>query len=317
MTEDSMKRLVFDYLKIFMILAVIICLIEVLSVWEPTRWPIAYLTDSADYISGNVGAGEIIPYIERAQYSNGATKLIIGDSVCHQIFSGLQELNDDYLIIGSNGAITMAGQYILFTEFLKNHPDATDVYLFVLPGSLERSFDTDWGYQYAAMPFIETDTLRDLDYDTIDIMRQTYGSLFMRYRVASIIDRSALDRKLYLNILKEHTSGYEMDYPYELADRYVVRINDICNENGIAFHMYSVPVCESSRGSVQELEDTYDSSLLSSVMPEYFDSIYYYAEEQAADGVHFSGDYANQQHYNEIIRQMYANTDLLETLRLE
>lgn len=312
-----MKRLVFDYIRIFIIVALVMCLMEVLSVWEPTRWPIAYLTDSVDYISGNVGAGEIVPYIERAEYPNGATKLIIGDSVCHQMFSDLQELNDDYLIIGSNGAITMAGQYILFTEFIENHPDATDVYLFVLPGSLERSFDTNYGYQYAVMPFVETDTLKDLDYDTIDIMRKTYGSLFMRYKVVSVIDRSALDRKLYLNKLKAETEGYEQEYPYELADRYIGRINDICNENGIAFHMYPVPVCESSRGSVQELESLYDSSMLSSFASDFFDMIYYFDEEQAADGVHFSGEYADQKHYNELIRQMYSDTGLLETLRLE
>ncbi len=60
----------------------------------------------------------------------------------------------------------MSGQYILVEEFLKHHPQATDVYLSVIEDSLITDYETGYGYQYGVMPFAETDTLKLLDPET-------------------------------------------------------------------------------------------------------------------------------------------------------
>ena len=41
------------------------------------------------------------------------------------------------------------------------------------------------------------------------------------------------------------------------------------------------------------------------------------AYEQFGDGTHFTGDYANQEHYNEIIKEMYSDDSLINFIRFE
>ncbi len=94
------------------------------------------------------------------------------------MFRRLQKYNEDISIIGSNGAITLAGQYILAEEYLRNHPDATDLYLILLPESLTRTFDTSYGYQYAVMSFAETGTLQLLMKIQSHVWSRYTGSCF-------------------------------------------------------------------------------------------------------------------------------------------
>lgn len=100
----------------------------------------------------------------------------------------------------------------------------TDVFLIVLPESLGRTFDTRCGYQYTVMPFVETDTLKDLDDNTLDIMEDTYGKAFLNRKIIKVLHLSAVNRKLYLNILADHTPGYVLSNHFEIADQYVVKI---------------------------------------------------------------------------------------------
>ena len=61
------------------------------------------LTNSSEYSRyyGNTGTTEIIPIIEQVQQNDSHTKLIIGDSVCYQLFNDLQPANDEYCIAGT------------------------------------------------------------------------------------------------------------------------------------------------------------------------------------------------------------------------
>lgn len=290
---------------------------DALSVYGPTKWGMAILTDSTEYISGNVGPDEIVPYIYRTLDPGESTRLILGDSVCHQMFEGLQQYNDAYAIIPSNGAITISGQYILAHEYLESTQDVTDIYLIVLPDSLIRSYDTTYGYQYAVMPFVLTDTLRLLDEDTIDIMKQTYGDIFLRYRVVKLIDPSGINRKIYLNILRNRTDGYEPEYRYELADKYLRKIDEECMARGVKFHLIPCPVAESRRQLMEELKKEASGSEIIKIAPDFFDRIVYYPDEEAADRTHFSGKYANQMCYNDKIVKILDGEDILDSLILE
>lgn len=298
------------------ILIGILILGDYASTCDNWRYLIARYTNSLDYLFGNVGTDEINPCLEAVMANSDTTKLIIGDSVCHQMFEGLSDLNKDYTIAGTNGAVTMAGQYILAKEYLDHHPNATDVFMIVIPESFPKSFDTNVAYQYAVMPFVESGTLNDLDTDTIEIMESVYGRPFMNPAVVNFIDKSALNRKLYLNLLKESGEGYELKNKMELADRYICKINNLCQDRGVAFHLMSCPVSEELKDFVNELSDEYNSSEVYKINPHYLDDIYFYPAERSEDGRHFSGDYANQECYNELIEQTYAGTVLMESFRL-
>ena len=125
-----MKRFYVNGISFIMILFSVLVGFDLLSMHGSFRQLFSNWTDSASYLER--GPDEIKPYIVKAQFQDDSTKLIIGDSVCRQMFNGLQEYNSDFTIIGSNGAITMAGQYIMTKEYLDNHPNATDVFLIIL-----------------------------------------------------------------------------------------------------------------------------------------------------------------------------------------
>lgn len=316
-TDSELKRFYCKALLFAGIMAVMVIVFDILSIRDDTRVFIARITDSLDYISGNVGPDEIRPYIYRAEDPDGSVRLLLGDSVCHQMFSGLQEFNEGFIMIPSNGAITMSGQYILAHEFLEAHPEAEEIFMLMLPDSLERTYDTSYGYQYAVMPFVETDTLRYLNQDTIEGMKDTYGSFFLKYRVVNAIDPSGVNRKLYLNYLKNHTTGYRPDDPAALADEYLAGISRMCDERNVDFYLYPCPVADVKKENVAQRKQDFEGTIIDEINPGFFDNILYYDSNEASDNVHFSGEYANQAHFNEMIRKMLEGERLLDVMKFE
>ena len=68
---------------------------------------------------------------------------------------------------------------------------------------------------------------------------------------------------------------------------------------------------------MEALATNFEGSWLKKQYPGYFESIVYFPVEQAADGIHFSGDYAEQANYNEKIRLMLNQSKLMESLVLK
>lgn len=303
--------------ELFVVIMLVFCIAaERVAMNKDWNLVIAQFTNSEDFIE-NVGTDEIKPYLYKVQEKDESEILVVGDSVCHQMLSGLQEYNDKICIVGSNGAITMAGQYILVAEYIKNHAEATDIYLLVLPESLSRTYDTMWGYQYAVMPFVETDTFDLLDENTISGIKASYGEISLHPWVVDLVDSSAVNRKIYFNLIKKYGKSYKQSSDFELADQYIAKMYNLCEKNGISLHLYACPVADSRRQEMDILEKLYADTWLGQYYPDYFEKILYFPDEQAADGIHFSGDYAQQADYNEKLRLMLEGSELMEKLILE
>lgn len=148
-------------------------------------------------------------------------------------------------------------------------------------------------------------------------MKSTYGRAFWNADVVTGIDLSGVNRKIYLNLLREKTSGYSLRTPFEIADRYVYKIYELCQERGVDFYLYPCPVSETKRGEVDGLTLEFSKSKIYEINPKFLEMVYYYPAEQAGDSIHFSGDYANQQYFNEIIREMFTGERLWEVLNFE
>ena len=302
-----MKLFIKKTILFILILVAVLVLLDVLSMFEPTRTLLAELTDSKAYISLNVGADEIKPYIKKVQEHDETTKLILGDSVCHQLFNDLQPYSTEISIVGSNAAITVAGQYVLASEYINSHPNATDIYLFMLPGSLTQSFDTNYGYQYTVMPFVETGTIKYFDNDTVKTMEDVYGKFFMNPIIVRMIDLSAPNRKIYLNLLKKYSAPYKPSNYFDIAEKYIGKIKDLCDANNITLHLYPCPISESRKNDIDALKDSYTSSKLNIWFPAYFDEIRFYPEYQSDDNVHFSDEYSDRNFLNSIILEYYGD----------
>lgn len=305
------------YRNLFCIITIVLILcvgIDFLSTRGYAREIIAQLTDSDDYFANN-GPEFINPIIRQAQKDDGTTKLLLGDSFTYQTFIHLKDYNPDISFLMSNGAVTIAGQYVIAKEYLDNHPEATDVYLLVLPESIGRTFDTKWGYQYAVLPFIETHTLADFNEETVQIMKDTYGELFMNETIATLVDKSGINRKLYLNYMREKTDGYKLSYYYELSDIYLTKLIDLCNSKNVNLYFYPCPVSEAKRDEVTTYEASYEESDTYKINPDYFDMIYYYPAEWSEDNTHLEYEYRAPEYVDAILMKLLEGCPLLEVLK--
>lgn len=304
--EVMMKKLFIKGLLFCIIIFMVVACFIYFSTKEPTRSVIARWTNSEDFMAGS----GLLSHFTRAKEANGSTRLIIGDSIANQLFSGLQSNNPNTDILTTNAALMITGQYLLAEEYINSHPDATDIFLVIHPLPLTRTFDTEWGYRYAVMTYVETDTIDYLDENTIDAMASVYGAFFMKKNIVSLIENSPVCRKLYLSYIDINREDYVQESPFEIADQYVKKLYDLCLENQVELHVYPSPVSEYFKNQVMELSEEYGNTWMSTKFPDYFNQIMFYPDAWSEDLSHFSGEYAERGWLNEIINQAYVQTAL-------
>ena len=320
----NMKKFIHKSFAFIIIFVILIVALDLLSAQnDDFSAYFGKLTNSSDYsrYAGNTGTTEILPCIAKAQWNDGCKKLIIGDSVCYLLYNDLQNINKDYSIIGTNRAVTMTGQYILAKKFLELHPEATDIYLIVILDTFDSYFDLAFGYQYAVMPFVETDTFDLLDDNTIALAEDTYGKLFTTKRAVDLIDSSAMNRKLYMNLLQKY--GKKPEKAGETISpqtyQYLEKMSELCEKNSVNLHILPGPLADTELRHEQEARqiEEFKEQGLYPLMEKYFNTISYYPEEQFRDGIHLGGEYANQQEYNIKIEELREKSAELEDLVLE
>lgn len=281
------------------------------------------ITNSSDYsrYTGNTGTTEILPCIAKAQWEDGCNKLIIGDSVCYLLYNDLQNVNQDYSIIGTNRAVTMTGQYILAEQFLENHPQATDIYLILILPSFDSYFDQIYGYQYAVMPFVKTDTFALLEDSTIKQAEDTYGEWFISKRAVELIDASCVNRKLYMNAMSKFGKNPQTggDKVSDQTVLYLNKLANLCEEKKVTLHILPGPLIDTEERHAQEARQRqeFKDHGLYPLLEEYFNELSYYPPEQFRDDqIHLGGDYANQTEYNKKIMELQQKSGELSDLIL-
>lgn len=300
-----MKKLIIKISILCLAVLGFLIIIEALSCNDDTKEAMARLTNSEDYLEQGSGAASILPIIGSAGMEDGKRVLVLGDSIAGQMFSGLAEEYPDVRIACANAAINISGQYMLASVFLDSHPDATDIWLYAHPLTLVRGYDLELGYGYAVMPFAIDGSLGYLDDRTLDEMRSVYGRLSMNPDVASFIDASPLNRKLFLSYIRMHNEPYVQENDYEIASRCIIRLKELCESRGVTFHFYSSPSTEYYRDKIEETRSDYELSDMYALYPDYLDSIYYFPNEWSGDMTHFSTEYANREVYDRVMDEAY------------
>lgn len=265
------------------------------------------ITNSSTYSreAVNGGPSEIIPAIDMVQKESGHTKLVLGDSVSFRLFSGLREANEEYLLLGTNQAIGMMGQYLLAEQFIENHDAVTDIYIVMIANSFNVDFSTKYGYQYAVMPFVEMDLFHKLDAETIKAAEEMYGKVFLTKEMVNIIDYSEMNRKIYLNLLYEYgkapvSSG---EYTSDIVIENMQRLMQLCEKNNINLHILPGPMPDTDQNKtfLIEQEEEFAQKGLKEVMKQYYECVTLYPVECFPDGIHPSGEYGTREKLNEMI----------------
>ena len=289
-----------------------------LSALGPFSDIFAKLTASTGYSAS--ASEEIGAHITAVQARDGATALILGDSVCWQVFGPFSLCNTAYRIDGSNRAVTLAGQYLLAKAFLDAHPDATDVYLIITPDSFSAGFDAGYGYQYAAAPFAAAGLLGGLDDTTRAELTAAYGAPFLTGTFARWADASPLVKKLYLNALEVWQPAAAQSGPLvPLARRNLENLETLCQERGAAFHLLCAPLADSEdrHTAMASLEQAFrDAGLYDSYSAYFTQAPWYDRALFGEDGVHFDNATADMDFYARVIGEIQNATGLLDGLVL-
>ena len=300
-----MKKLLFKFICLAAFTAVLLFVAEYYSMQDGTREIVAGLTNSSDYLAEGSGTSDIVPMIESVRASDDTTVLVLGDSIARQMFTPMMDECPDIRIACANAAINISGQYMLAVEYLNNHPDATDVWLFAHPLTLTRTYDLELGYGYAVTPFAIEGSLKYLDDETLDQMASVYGRAALNGRFALYVDESPLNRKLFYGYIRMHNTEYEQSNAYEIASLYVLKLKELCEERNVTFHFYASPSTEYYREKIEETRPDFESSPLYEVYPGYLDGVCYFPTEWSKDNTHFGGEYADREVYNDVISKAY------------
>lgn len=314
-----MKKFVGKLILLLCIFGVIVTGLDIMSALPQFRQWFAYVTESEDYPAGSYD--ETRKYLDQIWEEGPYTKLLLGDSVCYQMTNGLREYNQEYSLVGNNQALTLAGEYLLVREFFETHEGVTDVYLMVGVDELRANVNVTLGYQYVVIPFVREGLIGNLEEETIEQMESNFGAFFMQRPIAMLVGCSSVNRKLYLNFLKDYTTPYygEQDALSSTTCIYLPKIYELCEENGATLHLIPDPLADNDwrHQQVEELEADFAAKGFDELFPNYFDEIVYYPEEQFLDGVHFGEPYNTQEEFNRKLTELYLDKGYLEGLVLE
>lgn len=269
------------------------------------------LTDSGGY--AGFGTDEVASVLDIIDNDTEATKLIIGDSVAAQLF--VSQAPENYLVATGNQAMTFMWQYFFAERFINTHPDAADVYIAVTPDSLTTLWNSTLSYQYVVMPLVKFGYYDRLDATSKDELLKIYGKKFMEETMVSFIDRSGINRKLFLNGLDKIYSDREL-YTKEatavsgIAKEYLLKTYTLCEENGVQMHLICCPVKDTpeNRSDLEALVKDYMSTEIGSIFPKFFDGLMYYSPGLFKDNIHFKDNVLTHEFKREIIEKIKENT---------
>lgn len=95
---------------------------------------------------------EIYYSITKSNQKSKTKKLLIGDSVCNQLFSNITH-NDSINSLACNQAISMVGHFILLNNYLLAGNQLDTVYMIFTPYSFLNNLDQLYTYHYFLKPF--------------------------------------------------------------------------------------------------------------------------------------------------------------------
>ncbi len=312
-----MKKIIIRSAEFILILVIILLAIDLISFTDIGDDYLGRLFFATGY--RNVGSYQISPAIETVRKESEHTKLILGDSVCNQVFASFKEANSDYLIVGTNAGVGMTGQYILGKLFLESHPEATDIYIVAIPSSFPIGNRSKHTFSYLVEPFGKEGLLSYLDPETVDELGSIYGKPFMNPKVLAFMDGSCINNKLLLYYYKKNTDIHDGDIMSDEAAHYLEKLMSECESRNVKLHILPGPVkdTEELHERYENLKKVLEGTSVESLFDRYFDSTIYYPSEYFGDGTHFSEKYITDDLFADIILELQQRSGELEGIILE
>jgi len=267
------------------------------------------LADNSRYnlVSSIQGTGVgILKTIAASKQRLDAKNILMGDSVAGQLSSHFN-LDNSWRVLTSLQGISLAGQYILINNIIKNN-DVENIVFIYHPRSFMNDLNQPQTYLRFTRNFYNKENIGLLTKETIDKIKEKSLS-FMYYtslsKVSSLFCLIDYRDDKYEDFLNERDV---MPFASDTSLKYLKLINDICISNNISFRvmMPIISVYDGGRLNLIRQQLT-SSSYLQDVFKDYFTNILLLDDKYFSDSVHYSSAYDSK------IKQI-ANDRMLPSL---
>ena len=236
-------------------------------------------------------AGEVFYSIEKAGHNSGLPAVILGDSVCNQLWNQREDsLNIAHL--GCNQAITSAGTYLLLKKYLEHNPQTQEVFYIICPQSLGNDLNLNYTYQYFVIPFFKGENVKLLDEDTTQKVYDRFGRFFAENGlIKSVLLNNNLFMKRYLEHIKTKPAQIYTRRLSPTAAIYLPKIQELCAKHNAKLSVLPVPIPDTSENNDWDnFRKDVKAFGLYEVLGNFTEKIHYCPADWFGDGVHFKPD---------------------------
>jgi hypothetical protein len=226
---------------------------------------------------------ETFEAIRRAQTPSTCSKIILGDSVCHQLL--LDVSLPDTLNLSCNQAISMCGQYLLAREALAHDPAAKQITLAYLPACFTNDLKDEYTFNYLVKPFYIHPGMRagmdDLVLERLN-RRPVYRLMVLpMFRYSDVL--GATDYSDNSPPGFEYLSPISIDYLRKLAD--------LCRAHQVQLRIVSTPISKTSGYDQGAFLKEVAAAHLEDLFAGYPQTVRQIDADEFIDNVHFKPPY--------------------------
>lgn len=226
---------------------------------------------------------KIYERILRSQQKISSDTLYIGDSVGNQYFPFDKTSNS----LTANGAILVAGHYILASMAIERNPQIKTVLLVSVPTELCRNFERKGTYNNFVKPFFSFDSRKyfsSLIYQKMKKKPFSFLSIFKAWKILPFSDINFDDNS---------------PEPVELSDvslDYLVKLREMCDSKNINLKLVSMPVPSylfEDTHNFEKLRSQIRDKQLEFIFGSYLDSIVPLDRKYFKDRIHLKSNYVD------------------------
>ena len=256
------------------------------------------IMSSQDVITGSGGA--IFYVADKAEYNSGCSAVILGDSVCDQLWPH-RENSPEMAHLSCNHGITAAGTYLLLKKYLDHNPQTQDVFYAIRPQSLGTDLG-QYSYQFFVIPFVNSETIKMLDDETRQRIYEKFGRPFVdnKYLKGFLLNNNFFMTKYLERIMTSQDDAKYVHRLSHIAIIYLSKIHTLCSEHNIKLHVLPLPVPDTRENhDWADLEQEIKDNGLEDILGGFVSRIHYCPKDWYRDGVHFRIEILKQ-HLDEI-----------------
>ena len=242
--------------------------------------PVEFFKINLQNYSTVVLGSEVYCAISKSHKKEKVKKLILGDSVGHQLYPCEKEY-DGIVSLACNQAITMAGHFFLLKTYIETNVEdlPEEVILLITPFSLSNDVD-QYAYHYFLKPF---PIYKWSELYTEHLKQRIHSIPFYWSANFPFIQTSSYTPKLAV------PSSQVIKSVSTLSFEYLLKMDSIASANNVGFRIVSTPVRDDRQNDIasfwENLSGEYKSRLSELLQP-YRESIMYLPSEWYLDNVH-------------------------------